>query len=109
MVHSKVPQAIHPRPGRGVTLALTKVSNSTAIDLHSSTRVKADLSEIPFSVVRQVVDPTPLLGKRIRFSAYVRTADRDAEAQAMLWMRVDRKSGKRGGFDNMQGPPYHLR
>ncbi len=42
------------------------------------------------------------LGKRVRFSAFVRTEG--AQDWAGLWMRVDKES-KQIAFDNMQGRP----
>lgn len=74
--------------------------NSGRVDSRNS-----DLTQAPFTVLRQSVDPTPLLGKRIRFTARVRTSDRGNNSAIMLWLRVDRPSGKRGAFDNMQDRP----
>jgi hypothetical protein len=63
------------------------------------------LETSPFSTITQTIDPATVLGKRIRFSAFVKTADRNENSRAMLWLRVDRESGKRGAFDNMQNRP----
>jgi hypothetical protein len=51
----------------------------------------------------QTVPAAAHRGKRVRFSALVRT---DAVTRwSGLWMRIDRKDHKHGGFDNMQDRP----
>ncbi len=57
-----------------------------------------------FGNVMQSIDATPLRGKRIRFSGWVR-AEPMGMGRAQLWLRVDRADGKRGFFDNMQDRP----
>ena len=62
-----------------------------------------------FGMLNQNLNPIPFQGKRVRFRAAVRTADRGEAGQAQLWLRVDRKSddGKVqiAAFDNMQNRP----
>ena len=62
-----------------------------------------------FGNVSQVIDPTPLRGKRVRFRAAVRTTNTQSEGRAQLWLRVDRESKdnqrKMGAFDNMGDRP----
>jgi len=70
---------------------------------------EANLAESSFRVLNQRIDPQPLLGKRIRFSASVKTAHRSEGGKAMLWVRVDRKDSNGNvvpvAFDNMQDRP----
>ena len=65
----------------------------------------AESSENRFCTLNQVLDATPLQGKRVRFRAAVRTANTNGNGSAALWFRVDRvtKDGKaaQGAFDNM--------
>ncbi len=62
-----------------------------------------------FGNLSQSFDATPWRGKRVRFRAAVKTADRTENGRAQLWFRVDRKSSgtqpKMGFFDNMQDRP----
>jgi C-terminal processing protease CtpA/Prc len=56
-------------------------------------------------VLAQGIDAGDLKGKRIRLSARVK-ADVDGPGnQGLLWLRVDRESGKIGFFDNMKDRP----
>jgi hypothetical protein len=48
----------------------------------------------------QTFAPGSLLGKRVRFSGYVRS--REVTGWAGLWMRVDGPNGETLAFDNMQ-------
>jgi hypothetical protein len=63
-----------------------------------------------FGMLNQILDPKNFQGKRVRFRAAVKTAERTNEGRAQLWLRVDRKpeTGQRGSigaFDNMQDRP----
>ena len=58
-----------------------------------------------FAVFNQSLPAEALRGKRVRFRAAVRTADRSDGGRAQLWFRIDRESGAMGGFDNMQDRP----
>ncbi|HET9837425.1 MAG TPA: S41 family peptidase [Candidatus Angelobacter sp.] len=53
-----------------------------------------------FGNLMQSFDATAYRGKRVRFRAAVR-----AQGQAQLWVRVDRKGGEMGFFDNMGDRP----
>ncbi len=48
------------------------------------------------------VEAAPLRGKRIKLIGVLRAAP---SGQAQLWIRVDRKDGRRGAFDNMADRP----
>jgi hypothetical protein len=52
-----------------------------------------------FGGIMQSIAPDSLRGKRVRFSALVRT--RDVAGWVGLWMRVDRPSERSSAFDNM--------
>ena len=58
-----------------------------------------------FGNLMQAFDATPFRGKRIRFRAAVRTDAGKPATRAQLWLRVDRKGGKPGFFDNMGDRP----
>ena len=62
-----------------------------------------------FAQCNQYLDPKIYRGKRIRFRAAVKTAERSGSGRAQLWLRVDRKSNGRdpviGAFDNMDSRP----
>jgi hypothetical protein len=63
-----------------------------------------------FGMLNQILDAKNFQGKRVRFRAAVKTAERTNEGRAQLWLRVDRKpeTGQRGSigaFDNMQDRP----
>jgi hypothetical protein len=64
-----------------------------------------DSAQQTLAVVSQKISPALVAGKRIRFSAWVRTADREQSSTVRLWLRVDRKNGSAGSFDNMQDRP----
>jgi C-terminal processing protease CtpA/Prc len=53
-----------------------------------------------FGNLMQTVDAAQYRGKRIRYQAAVRT-----DGRAQLWLRVDRKGGETGFFDNMGERP----
>jgi hypothetical protein len=53
----------------------------------------------------QSFDATPYRGRRIRFQAAVRVEGAEPVARAQLWLRVDRKNGQTGLFDNMGNRP----
>jgi hypothetical protein len=56
-----------------------------------------------FGVVMQTIAADSYRGKRVRFSAAVRT--RDAAGWVGLWMRVDRPNERSSSFDNMEDRP----
>jgi hypothetical protein len=56
----------------------------------------------PFGTYMQMFEATEYLGKRVRFSAFVKCEN--VENWASLWMRVDGES-KPIAFDNMQNRP----
>ncbi len=58
-----------------------------------------DVKGFEFGTLMQIVDARPHLGKRMRFSAHVRTAG--VTTGAALWMRVDDIDGEVLAFDNM--------
>ena len=58
-----------------------------------------------FGTLMQKIDGTPYRGKRVRFQAAVRTELSGDGNWAGLWMRVDRKGGQMGFFDNMEDRP----
>ena len=53
----------------------------------------------------QSVDARPLQGKKMRFQASVKVEAEKWKDRAQLWIRVDRKGGERGFFDNMYDRP----
>jgi hypothetical protein len=55
-----------------------------------------------FGTLMQNVEPAAYRGKRVRFSAQVKTEGVD---HAALWMRVDGPAGEYLAFDNMQDTP----
>jgi len=67
-----------------------------------SARLGSDVKTTGAGTLMQSISATAYRGKRVRFSAYVRTED--VAGWAGLWMRVDRP-GMRSAFDNMQERP----
>jgi len=59
----------------------------------------------PFAILNQYPDLENLRGKRIRFRAAVRTAERKSGGRAQLWMREDLPDRRMGWFDNMDARP----
>ena len=53
----------------------------------------------------QSVEAGPLQSKKIRFQASAKVEAEKWNDRAQLWLRVDRKSGERGFFDNMYDRP----
>ena len=93
-------------------IGVKNLDESDASDGKNSLMLELTAEEFestPFKAIRQVVDPAPMRGKRVRFSAAVKTADRVGNGQATLWMRVDEKSKigtpKSIAFDNMMDRP----
>ena len=56
-----------------------------------------------FGTLAQMISASKYAGKRVQFSASVRTED--VKGWAGLWMRIDGGSGEILGFDNMQSRP----
>lgn len=70
---------------------------------HASAYLRAKSASVEgFGTLMQDFRADHYLGKRVRFSAFVKTAD--AKNWAGLWMRVD-KGEKSVAFDNMQDRP----
>ena len=66
-----------------------------------------DPSPPGFGALVQCIRPDDLLGKRVRFTAQVRT--RGVAEWAGLWFRVDGPDGQMLAFDNMQDPARRIR
>jgi C-terminal processing protease CtpA/Prc len=58
-----------------------------------------------FGNLMQSFDATPYRGRRVRFRAAVRAEVAGPGNHAQLWLRVDRKGGEMGFFDNMNDRP----
>ncbi|MBS1715196.1 MAG: peptidase S41 [Armatimonadetes bacterium] len=58
-----------------------------------------------FGNMMQSVDAQPFRGKRVKFRAAVRFEKAGDFGQCQLWMRVDRKNGEQGFFNNMGDRP----
>ena len=58
-----------------------------------------------FGNLMQSFDATPYRGRRVTLRAAVRAEVAGSGNQAQLWLRVDRKGGEAGFFDNMQDRP----
>jgi hypothetical protein len=56
-----------------------------------------------FGTIMQTFIPEDYLGKRVRLSGYIKSAD--VKEWAGMWFRVDGEPGKSLAFDNMQGRP----
>lgn len=56
-----------------------------------------------FGTLMQISSAEPYRGKRLEFSAFVKTSG--VSGWTGLWMRVDRSNGEMGAFDNMQDRP----
>lgn len=56
-----------------------------------------------FATLMQQIRSDQYLGERVRFSAFVKSAD--VQEGAGLWMRVDHSSGEVLAFDNMMNRP----
>ena len=53
-----------------------------------------------FGTLMQISTAEPYRGKRLRFTAFVKTSE--VAGWTGLWMRIDRANGEMGGFDNMR-------
>lgn len=79
-----------------ITLASRAAYNGT----HSARLASlANAPKLEFGTLMQKIDARKFGGKRIRFSAYIRTVD--VIKGAALWMRVDGGDGTTLAFDNM--------
>ncbi len=58
-----------------------------------------------FGGIVQRVAATPYLGREFKLKASVRSEVRGERNRAQLWLRVDRKNGQRGFFNNMGERP----
>ncbi len=92
--------------GHTITLDATDPFEGNQAALLDSTAVE-DGSK--FGMVNQYFEAERFRGKRVRFRAAVRTAERTSEGRAQLWLRVDLEAedGTRsiGAFDNMGDRP----
>lgn len=68
-------------------------------------RLRRGISIPGFGTIMQTIDAAPYRGKLVRLRASVRVDGRSSEDRAQLWMRVDRKDGATGFFDNMDDQP----
>ena len=81
----------------------TGVDGQASYNGHPSAYLKSkDLHIDGFGTLMQQFRAHHYLGKRVRFSAYVKSAD--TESWAGLWMRID-KDSKQLAFDNMLNRP----
>ena len=95
----------NPNNTKGFKYAL---DNEESVTGETSMRIDTlnPTDEGAFAAINQLIDAKDLQGKRVRFRAAVKTAERDpGEGQAQLWLRVDRPNRKRGAFDNMSDRP----
>ena len=81
----------------------TGVDAQVSYNGHPCAYLKSKDSQIDgFGTLMQDFRAEHYLGKRVRFSAFVKTAD--VQAWAGLWMRID-KDSQQLAFDNMQNRP----
>jgi len=81
----------------------TGVDAQVSYNGHPSAYLKSKESQIDgFGTLMQDFRAEHYLGKRVRFSVFVKTAD--VQAWAGLWMRID-KDSQQLAFDNMQNRP----
>jgi len=79
------------------------VDTLASYNSHSSAYLKSKEFRVDgFGTLMQDFRADRYLGKRVRFSAFVKTED--VQGWAGLWMRVDKES-KQLAFDNMQNRP----
>lgn len=69
----------------------------------ASLKAVRDAAGSEFGTLMQYVDARPHVGKRMQFSAFLRTAG--VTTGAALWMRVDSLDGEVLAFDNMSNRP----
>jgi hypothetical protein len=82
----------------------TGVDRDTVYNSKPSAYVKAKADQDGFGTLMQQFSADQYVGKRVRFSAYVKSDS--VTRWAGLWMRVDGKtSGRSLAFDNMQDRP----
>ena len=62
-------------------------------------------SDAAFAPILRVVDAGPLRGRRIRLRAALRAEVEGTKGAAQMWLRVERKRGAAGLFDNMDDRP----
>ena len=81
----------------------TGIDTQVSYNTHPGAFLKSKDSHIEgFGTLMQQFRADHYLGKRVRFSAFVKTAD--VQSWAALWMRVDKESTQLA-FDNMQNRP----
>jgi len=96
---------------QGWFLAGSKPANyDTGVDREAvysgkpSAYLKATADQDGFGTLMQIFSPDPYVGKRVRFSGYVKSDN--VTRWAGLWMRVDGKNTQQPlSFDNMQDRP----
>jgi len=72
----------------------------------SAVLASKDPSSPGFGALAQCIKPDDVAGKRVRYTAQVRT--RSVSEWAGLWFRVDGSDGQMLAFDNMQGPDRRI-
>jgi len=82
----------------------TGVNREVIYNARPSAYLKAKADQEGFGTLMQIFPADPYVGKRVRFSGYVKS---DSVARwAGLWMRVDGKNPQQTlAFDSMQGRP----
>ncbi len=76
-----------------------------SVELSRAANDKAEPEGPGIGNVMQMIDAKPYRGKRVRFKAAVRADITGETNQVRLWLRVDRKDGALGFFDNMAKRP----
>jgi C-terminal processing protease CtpA/Prc len=67
------------------------------------TVAKLDMNTRGFGNVTTSMDASPLQGKRIRLTAFIKAEVTSGQAQ--MWLRIDKPDNKMGFFDNMDARP----
>jgi hypothetical protein len=79
------------------------IDDSVTYENRPCVSIKGSPDSTSFATLMQSFKAEAYLGKRLRFSAAVRTAN--VQGWAALWMRVDDAEGKILAFDNMERRP----
>jgi hypothetical protein len=91
--------------GYSVELTTDDASRGARSAVIRRDQVKGERPTEDVGNLMQKIDAVPYRGKRVRFSAAVRTEVRGRGNHAQLWLRVDRAKKKMGFFDNMFDRP----
>lgn len=81
----------------------TGVDQKTLYNARPSAYLNAKAEVDGFGTLMQQFNPAQYVGKRVRFSAWVKS--QNVTQWAGLWLRVDGPSGALLGFDNMEDRP----